>query len=306
MRLEDIYFDKSIRDYALKLTSNEVEAEELVSLAFEICLKKPELLNAKGYFAMIMRNQWLKKCKKKDPYFYNDNSEHPDVEQVLDRMNHYYANILRALSNGETLTQIHKGASIGYKTLKNDYIKAKKQFKIMYENKIKIAVVIRGINGVSYHRLLMPFAKMHRDYGIDVVVLSNKDDEFFNNLDGVTHVVYNRNISGLMQPEEAYLKLKAKGIKVICDMDDYWVLPKGHIMKHYYAKSNLDKCIVKNIRLADQVWCTTNILADKIRPYNKNIEVIKNAIDPLEDQYAYENLSINFRYILLLWRDNAH
>lgn len=294
MRLEDIYFDKSIRDYALKLTSNEVEAEELVSLAFEICLKKPELLNAKGYFAMIMRNQWLKKCKKKDPYFDNDNSEHPDVEPVLDRMNHYYANILRALSSGETLTQIHKGASIGYKTLKNDYIKAKKQFKIMYENKIKIAVVIRGINGVSYHRLLMPFAKMHRDYGIDVVVLSNKDDEFFNNLDGVTHVVYNRNISGLMQPEEAYLKLKAKGIKVICDMDDYWVLPKGHIMKHYYAKSNLDKCIVKNIRLSDQVWCTTNILADKIRPYNKNIEVIKNAIDPLEDQYAYENLSINF------------
>ena len=294
MILEDIYFDKSIRDYALKLTSNEVEAEELVSLAFEICLKKPELLNAKGYFAMIMRNQWLKKCKKKDPYFDNENSEHPDVEQVLNRMNHYYANILRAVSSGETITQIHKGASIGYRTLKDDYIKAKKQFKIMYENKIKVAIVIRGINGVSYHRLLMPFAKMHRDYGIEVVVLSNNNDEFFNNLEGVTHLVYNRNISGLLQPEEAYLKLKAKGIKVICDIDDYWVLPKGHIMKHYYAKSKLDKCIVKNMRLADQVWCTTNILADKIRPYNKNIEVIKNAIDPLEDQYAYEDLSINF------------
>jgi len=294
LKLEDIYFDDSIRDYALKLTKNKLEADELISIAFEICIQKPPLENLKGYFAMVMRNQWLKKCKKRDLYFDNENSEHPDVEQVLDKMNNYYANILRAIANGETLTQIHKGASIGYRTLKADYKKAKKQFKIMYENKIKIAVIVRGINGVSYHRLLMPFAKMKRDYGIDVVVLLNKNDEFFNNLDGVTHVVYNRNISGLLQPEETYLKLRAKGIKVICDIDDYWVLPKGHPMRHYYQKSHLDKCIVKNLKLADQVWATTPILAEKVKPYNKNVIVIKNALDPQEKQYAYEDLSLDF------------
>ena len=294
MKLEDIYFDSSIRDYALKLTGNKVEAEELISIAFEICLSKPPLENLKGYFAMVMRNQYLKKCKKQDPYFDNENSEHQEVEQVLNRMNHYYANILRAISNGETLTQIHKGASIGYRTLRDDYIKAKKQFKIMYENKIKIAVIIRNINGVSYHRLLMPFAKMKRDYGIDIVVLLNKDDEFFNNLDGVTHVVYNRNISGLMQPEETYLKLKAKGIKVICDVDDYWELNKKHPMSYYYEKTNLTKCVIKNLKLADLIWTTTPILADKIRPYNKNIVIIKNALDPLEKQYAYEDLTLDF------------
>jgi len=294
LKLEDIYFDSSIRDYALKLTGNKVEAEELISIAFEICLSKPPLENLKGYFAMVMRNQYLKKCKKQDPYFDNENSEHQEVEEVLNRMNHYYANILRAISNGETLTQIHKGASIGYRTLRDDYIKAKKQFKIMYENKIKIAVIIRNINGVSYHRLLMPFAKMKRDYGIEIVVLLNKDDEFFNNLEGVTHVVYNRNISGLMQPEETYLKLKAKGIKVICDVDDYWELNKKHPMSYYYEKTNLTKCVIKNLKLADLIWTTTPILADKIRPYNKNIVIIKNALDPLEKQYAYEDLSLDF------------
>lgn len=294
MKLEDIYFDSSIRDYALKLTGNKVEAEELISIAFEICLSKPPLENLKGYFAMVMRNQYLKKCKKQDPYFDNENSEHQEVEEVLNRMNHYYANILRAISNGETLTQIHKGASIGYRTLRDDYIKAKKQFKIMYENKIKIAVIIRNINGVSYHRLLMPFAKMKRDYGIEIVVLLNKDDEFFNNLEGVTHVVYNRNISGLMQPEETYLKLKAKGIKVICDVDDYWELNKKHPMSYYYEKTNLTKCVIKNLKLADLIWTTTPILADKIRPYNKNIVIIKNALDPLEKQYAYEDLTLDF------------
>ena len=93
MILEDIYFDKSIRDYAKKLTSNNTEeADELVSLAFSICIEKPPKENMKGYFAMVMRNQWLKKCNKKDPYFNNESYEVPDVESVMGKMNHYYAN----------------------------------------------------------------------------------------------------------------------------------------------------------------------------------------------------------------------
>jgi len=294
LTLEDIYFDKSIRDYALKLTKDNVEAEELVSLAYEICKSKPPVENQKGYFAKIMRNQWLKKCNKKDPYFNNESSEEIDVDDVLARMNHYYANILIAIKNGENLTQIHQGAKIGYRTLKADYAKAKKQFKLMYENKIKIAVVLRSINGVSYHRLLMPLAKFHRDYGIEVKVLLNKDDEFLKQLDGITHVIYNRNISGLFQPEKCFKVLKSLGIKVICDVDDYWVLNKKHPLKTYYEKSNLPKCVTKNLMLADMVWCTTPILAQKVKPYNKNVIVIKNAIDPTEKQFAYENLELDF------------
>jgi len=69
LKLEEIYFDSSIRDYALKLTNNKSEAEELISIAFEICLSKPPIENLKGYFAMVMRNQWLKKCNKKESLF---------------------------------------------------------------------------------------------------------------------------------------------------------------------------------------------------------------------------------------------
>ena len=264
MILEDIYFDKTIRDYALKLTSNKDEADELVSIALEICLNKPPKKNIKGYFAMVMRNQWLKKCNKQDPYFDQEVDEYPNLEEVLGRMTNYHSNILRAIYNGEKLTQIHKGASIGYRTLKADYKKAKKEFKIMYENNIKIAIVVEKISGVSYHRLIVPIVKMSKDYGIQVVCLFNNKDDFLQKLEGVTHVVYNRNISALMKPEETILLLKAKGIKVICDIDDYWVLPKSHLMKHYYSKKNMDKCIISNIRYADQVWTTTKELASKI------------------------------------------
>ena len=295
MILEDIYFDKSIRDYAKKLTSNNTEeADELVSLAFSICIEKPPKENMKGYFAMVMRNQWLKKYNKKDPIFHHESYDIPDIDGTLNKMNHYYANILKGIYNGENLTQMHKSAGIGYRTLKGDYKKAKKEFKIMYENKTKIAIVIQNVSGVSYHRLIVPIAKMARDYGLDVVCLQNKEDDFLDKLDGITHVIYNRNISTFMKPEEVIYKLKAKGIKVICDIDDYWILPKNHPMKYFYSKSKMDKCVVANIKHADQVWTTTKFLAEKISKYNKNVEVVKNAIDPLEKQFAYENLSIDF------------
>lgn len=294
MKLEEIYFDKSIREYALKLTKNKHEADELVSLAFEICSNKPDKKNLKGFFARVMRNQFLKKLNKKDPYFFNDSYEDTGVEEVLDNMSHYHANILRAIYNGENLTQIHKGASIGYRTLQSDYEKAKKEFKVMYEKNIKIAIVTQSVSAVAYHRLMVPLVKMSKDYGIEVVCLMNKEDDFLQKLQGVTHVIYNRNISALMKPEETIMLLKAKGIKVICDIDDYWELPKGHKVRSYYNRTKMDKCIVANIKAADMVWTTTKILAEKILPFNKNVEIVKNAIDPLEKQFAYEDLSIDF------------
>ena len=294
MTLQNLYFSKTIKNYALKLAGDKETAEDLISQAFEIMLTKDDSLHTAGFYCRIMRNQHLKSTNRLAPKFDHESDTNQDVEDTLDKMSHYHSNILRAVAGGDKLTTIHKGANIGYRTLKGDFSKAKKEFKTMYENKTKIAIIVRGISGVSYHRLIMPLAKMKRDYGIDVVCLDNKNDEWFEKLDGVTHVIYNRNISDKMQPEEAYMKLKAKDIKVICDVDDYWVLPKGHPMKYYYGKTHLDKCIVKNLRLADVVWTTTKLLAEKIAPYNKNIVIVKNALDPLEKQFAYESLSIQF------------
>jgi hypothetical protein len=294
LTLEDIYFDKSIRQYALRLANNHQEAEELVSLAFDICIHKPLKENMKGYFAMVMRNQWLKKCNKTDPYWSMDESDSEQIEAAIDKMSHYNANLIRAVYNGDTLIKIHNETSISYRSIKSDYKKAKKEFKIMYENNIKIAIVSSSVSGVTYHRLIIPLSKLSRDYKVEVIYLQNNADDFLQKLDGVTHVIYNRNISELLKPEETILILKARGIKVICDIDDYWVLPKGHPLKFFYSRTNMTKCILANIKFADQVWTTTKILAEKIRPYNKNVEVIKNAIDPLEKQFAYENLSIKF------------
>ena len=293
MNLQDVYFDKSIRDYALKLTGNEFDADDLVSIAFEICSSKPTRENLKGYFAVVMRNQWYKKCNKSDIVPSIADTESEDVESTLDRMYHYYSDILTAIYNGEKLTEIHKGSGIPYGTLKEDSAKAKKEFKILHKQ-TKIALIVSSDSGVTYHRLNNPFSKLKQDYGIDVEIHYNEDDSFIHRLEDVTHVVYSRNISRKMQPEKIIGALQLMGIKVICDVDDYWVLPKKHPTKALYKRMNFAKCQVRNIQLADSVWTTTPQLANKIKDYNKNVHVVKNAIWKRAAQFNPNELLLNF------------
>lgn len=291
MTLDEIYQDKSIREYAYSLAGDVYEAEELVSVAYEICITK-SIDITKQYFARVMRNQQYKKGQKKDIRLsYN---ESVDVESVLERMYPYYANILKSIYNGDKLTTIHKQAKISYTTLREDYAKAKKEFKVLYK-KTKIAIIATSNSGVAYHRLNAPFSKLSNEYKIEISVYWNTDDTFINKLDDdVTHVIYSRNISVLMQPEQIITKLRSKGIEVICDVDDYWVLPKVHKLYNYYKRSNYSECLVRNMQMASQVWTTTPQLADEIKKYNKKVSVVKNAIWKDDPQFSTEDISIGY------------
>ena len=291
--LETIYFDQSIRSYALSLTGNTFDADELVSTAFEICSSKSITGNLQGYFATVMKNQWLKRCNKKDIIDRIADQESVDIDGVLDRMYRYYSDILRAVYNGETLKDIHKGSTIPYRTLKEDYRKAKKEFKILHKD-TKIALILLSNSGVDYHRLTSPFSKLKFEYGIDVEIHWNKDDEFIHKLEDVTHVIFNRNISVNMQPERVIGALKLMGIKVICDIDDYWELESGHPLRNFYKVTNYTKCQIANMTLSDQVWTTTDLLATEVKRYNKNVHVVKNAINNLDPQFNPDKIDLAF------------
>lgn len=297
MELKDIYFDASIRKYAYSLTKDKYLADELVSEAFEICSSKNIQGHLKGYFATVMRNRWYSRKQNNNADIEDIPNEEAketiDVKKVLENIYPYYSNILTATMNGSTLTAIHKETSISYKTLKNDYQKAKKEFKLMSSD-TKVAIIVQSNSGVSYHRLQIPFAKIFKDYGLDCKIYWNSDDSCFDKLEGVTHVVYNRNISAKMQPEIIIARLKKLGIKVICDIDDYWELPVKHDLNRFYKQTNLGNCIITNMILADQVWTTTKRLASAISKYNKNVHVIKNAICKDVAQFAPTQVSIAY------------
>lgn len=83
-------------------------------------------------------------------------------------------------------------------------------------------------------------------------------------------------------------ELKAQGMKIIVDVDDYWNVTPAHPQYDMFIKHNIGGMTEDHIRLADIVFCTTMRLQDKIRQsgLNKNTVVIPNALPFGYDQYT--------------------
>lgn len=94
-------------------------------------------------------------------------------------------------------------------------------------------------------------------------------------------------------------QLKANGVKIVVDLDDYWELPKEH-PNYWQYKNQAARLIVKSLRSADMVTVTTNRLYEKVKPYNSNVHVIPNAIPFGQGQFTprppKENDAFNFVY----------
>lgn len=74
-------------------------------------------------------------------------------------------------------------------------------------------------------------------------------------------------------------RLKRLGIPFGMDLDDYWFLPKAHILYKEYYLRKWDYAIIQSMQNALFVTCTTPILAKEISQFNKNVFVIENGID---------------------------
>ena len=64
--------------------------------------------------------------------------------------------------------------------------------------------------------------------------------------------------------------------KVVLDMDDHWKLPSNHL--NYYDYQVFTPRIENNIRTADLVTCTNEVLANEIEKLNKNVLILPNAL----------------------------
>lgn len=78
------------------------------------------------------------------------------------------------------------------------------------------------------------------------------------------------------------------GFKIICDLDDYWKLYPGHIAERAWKHFNTTQKMMEGMLNSDMVWTTTKRLADLVLPYNKNVEVIPNALPFDESQFNSE------------------
>jgi glycosyltransferase involved in cell wall biosynthesis len=157
-------------------------------------------------------------------------------------------------------------------------------------SKIRILAIPSDQHGVGKFRILDPYKYLAENHSDDVHVdisfnVEDKDEAFLNYDVVVLHSFIHQ------LPHEVNVKrinwLKSKGIKVVVDTDDLWVVDQRHPMFNQIKANKIPEKRVELLKLADYVTTTTPIYAQTIknRLGIKNVSVFPNAVNPDEPQF---------------------
>lgn len=164
-------------------------------------------------------------------------------------------------------------------------------------DKIKLLFFNKDKGGVNYYRTETPAIQLKNDYS-DQFDITMKNDIKGNNLNSIFEefsgydiIHYHRTLlSNLTTNYELISKLKGNGIKLIVDLDDYWVLDKTHPLYQYSVDNKIADIVIQNLTLADAVTTTTEEFKKEIEKYNKNVTVLYNSINPdVQPQFKNNN-----------------
>ena len=154
--------------------------------------------------------------------------------------------------------------------------------------KLKVLVVPSDRTGVSYFRSTNPHIALETNYpeefSVDIDYEPQADnDEWLKQYD-IIH--YHRTLGHYDNMPALLERTKKLGIVTIMDLDDYWAPCPHHPAYHLIKSAGIDKMILNNIKIAENVITTTSLFAEEIAKYNKNVYVLANAIDPTEKQFT--------------------
>jgi len=133
--------------------------------------------------------------------------------------------------------------------------------------------------GVFYHRLQIPYEDLlMRGFLVKFGTL----DEIDKYKDVMTHLVVNRGVSSKNHRAFKAMLLK-NNIKLILDIDDWWVLPRSHANRNNQKTQD----IIWTIKIADEIHTTNAYLAEKVQKENPYVPiwVLPNAIDTRRGQW---------------------
>jgi len=154
-------------------------------------------------------------------------------------------------------------------------------------SKIKVLVLPSDTSGVGKYRSVDPHINLQNlypnDFHIDIDYKPRINDVSYWKNYQIVH--FHRNFGDLDQCPTIIKLIKSLGIIVIADMDDYWLPTKEHPIHNLIVNDKMHLKIVENLKAADYVTTTTEIFANEIRKFNKNVVVFPNAIDPKEGQF---------------------
>ena len=158
----------------------------------------------------------------------------------------------------------------------------------MDKKKIKVLVVPSDHFGVGLYRSISPHVKLNDLYGedFDIEINYNPNWSDFQSFDKYDIIHFHKGLLKNMEVFWSALKyFKENNIVTIMDIDDNWDVGQFHPLYASNKSMKVPEKLTTNLTLVDYVTTTTQIFADKIKKYNKNVFVYPNAIDPEEDQY---------------------
>ncbi len=155
-------------------------------------------------------------------------------------------------------------------------------------SKIKVLVVPSDRSGVGKFRSVDPHIFLQNQYPdefhVDIVYEPPYEDVNFWTQYQI--VAYHRSIGPDFDKANRLIQmLNSLGVVTVCDIDDYWMPGKEHPIHDIIRVNKINEKIVANLKVSKFVTTTTEIFADEIRKYNKNVIVFPNAINPNEAQF---------------------
>jgi hypothetical protein len=151
--------------------------------------------------------------------------------------------------------------------------------------KLAIKCNLQKLNGLSFHRLFVPFSKISDSIEFKCDVFPDLDILSDNQLKEYHAVVYQREIDTSGKSLEKIKRYHSLGIKVIFDIDDIWLLPQTHQLYKIYRQYNIPDQTIEILKYVDLVITTTKHLANKIKKYTNKVEVIPNCLDAMDEQW---------------------
>ena len=154
-------------------------------------------------------------------------------------------------------------------------------------SKINVLVLPSDTSGVGRFRSVDPHIKLQNlypnDFHVDIEYQPKINDINFWKKYQIVH--FHRSVGPIENCPMLIKSLQSLGIIVIADIDDYWLPTKEHPIHQLIIENKINTKIVENLKAADYVTTTTELFANEIRKFNKNVLVLPNAIDPKEPQF---------------------
>ena len=155
---------------------------------------------------------------------------------------------------------------------------------------IKMALMLKPtLTALEHYRQITPHTllqTMDRDFQIEAIkgdgTIDSVTDEDLSKYQAIQYI---RIINTSSEKTKADIdRLHNLGLKVIFDIDDYWTLDSDHAISKQMKDAKYEQSTITALENVDWVTTTSDYFAEQIRPYNSNVSVLPNCIDPFIDK----------------------